>query len=351
VTPASAHVGYISPTDNSGNRTFIGDGTSGIYIYGAQLEAGSTPSSYIPTSGATATRDAETLTVPAANLPWPSPVVIGEELVTNGTFDTDVSGWSDATSTGTGSISWNSGAMQLNSDGTSNRARGAQSFSTTVGATYVLQYDATNFHHVRVGTTENGTNNLSLLNQTSGSKVATFTASATTSWVTFEGFNSAGSEPNIDNISVKEINPLSVSIQMQGEMTYADEDESAEVTLARWLNGGEYILQQLATNGTNTGKIYFWQRSGGATDGATEIGSGTYTPGVNVPFNIASRHGSTFINGAIDGTALIANTTPVALPDLSATDLQLGYDYMGTISLFRMWADDLGDTGIAEAST
>ena len=79
-------------------------------------------------------------------------------------------------------------------------------------------------------------------------------------------------------------------------------------------------------------------------------GKHVYSSGINVPFNIASRHGSTFINGAVDGTALTANTTPIALPDLSATDLKLGYDFMGTIGKFRVWSDDLTDTGIATAS-
>ena len=207
-----------SPTLNSNNAPlYTGDGTSGVYVYGAQIEAGSTPSSYIPTSGSTVTRAAETLTVPAANLP----------------------------------------------------------------------YSSTN-----------------------------------------------------------------MSIQIDGKMTYADNSLTAEVQPYRWqLDNGNYILLGVQTTNTRTGQIAISQRATGSGLDYVSGAIDTYTPDINVPFNVASRHGSTFLNGAHEGTLLTANTTPTALPDLSSTNLELGYIFMGTIGQFRVWDEDLTDAGITEAST
>ena len=334
--------------------SYTGDGTSGVYVWGLQIEEGDTASSFIPNSGTSAgvTRAAETFTIPSANLPWPEPQYTGSELVTNGTFDSDVSGWSNGAVAFT-TFAYDSGTLSLTASGANARVNSSL-ISVQAGKLYLLSVevtqktsDANSFVHL--GTTEGGTD--IKINITNGDPVGvtTFAFVATNSNLYIQLGAIDGNTVNYDNISVREINPLSVSIAMDGRMTYADED-GLTAEMFRWqANSSNTLRHLLYTTASETGQLNVFQSEGGTSDSVASSAT-QYSPDILVPFDISGRHGSTFVNGATEGVALTANTTPTALPDLSATDLSLAYDFQGTIGTFRVWDRDIGDTGLVEAT-
>jgi hypothetical protein len=62
-TPTTGTVVDISLSNTNGVISYNGDGTSGIFIWGAQLEAGSNATSYIKTTTASVTRNADVITL------------------------------------------------------------------------------------------------------------------------------------------------------------------------------------------------------------------------------------------------------------------------------------------------
>jgi len=309
------------------------------------------------TNGSTATIDNVSVRqVSAPQFGWPEPEYISGELVDNKTFDTDTSGWAAFNYQGHSvTISSVSGEMTVENDPTNGGAGTAyRAIPTVVGQVYSVSVD---FISTTAGTPKvlirNSTGSSSLSEITTsgaGTYTTAFIATATSTLVILsQNTTAAGNTTKWDNISVREINPLAVSIQMDGRMTYADEDAAATVRPYRWyIDNNNYVADiWVRTDAAFNGAVQFNQEDGGSL---AHVRQDTYTPGVLTPFNISSRHGSTFINGAVDGVALTANTTPTALPDLSSTDLQIAYDFMGTISQFRQFAGDIGDTGLVTAT-
>jgi hypothetical protein len=333
-------------TPTAGTLTLTVSGT----VSNAQLEQGQTASSYIPTTGSTATRAAQSLTAPSSVTNWPTPQYIGSELVTNGTFDTDT-GWTK----GTGWTISGGTATHAGSGGTINQTISG----LTVGAvySYTATLDATGDTSLTNTSVQirNSANTASIVQVLSSGLTANASNAVELVFVATETSHvvQSFSEDNVsfDNVSVREINPLAFSLHLAGRMTFADEDQSMQHVFWRWFkdNNNQIRVNYDTHSSYGTGRITFQQIDSNVYD-LVNSAANIYPPGTLVPVNIASRHGTSFVNGAVDGTALTANTTPSALPDLSASNLQIAPDYMGTIKVIRQWAEDIGENGIESAS-
>ena len=160
-------------------------------------------------------------------------------------------------------------------------------------------------------------------------------------------------------------NSAGMSFAMEGRMTYTDNGTGVSV------NGGDqqfylmsanstnYIMYGLSTTGSRTGQPIAPQRSStqGAVSGALISSTGgnqDYAPGVLVPYTVSARHSTAGVQGANEGTANSFTATPtdrVTFSDLSSESMEFGVKYMGTIRHFRQWDEDIGETGIEEASS
>ncbi len=127
-------------TDNGSTSTYDGDGSSGLYLWGAQLEAGAFPTSYIPTTTVGVARNADIVTT--ADVTWFN--------ATAGTFYSAVRSVSD--DQGSGII------LEIDDNSTSDRifhnlvtGTGAQHFIVAASATQTSPTIANNYLAGKLG--------------------------------------------------------------------------------------------------------------------------------------------------------------------------------------------------------
>jgi len=136
------------------------------------------------------------------------PVSYGSELVTNGTFDTDTSGWTDG-STGTGSISWASGEISISRGATSSDVgRADQSISTEAGKVYFISFaktSGTGAISLFVGTSQGGSQiSSAVVASDDGIYTLSFVAQSDTTWIALRS-STNNATATIDNVSLTEV--------------------------------------------------------------------------------------------------------------------------------------------------
>jgi hypothetical protein len=127
------------------------------------------------------------------------------ELITNGTFDTDISNWTDVGGPYTNPPTWNSAlkAMKLNGAiGTppndNIKSQGYQAFTTEIGKTYSVSWTGDAYHSLMIGTTAGGQEVKGVVGN-AGANSTTFVATSTTTYITL---SSSWWVTNVDDISV-----------------------------------------------------------------------------------------------------------------------------------------------------
>ena len=138
---------------------------------------------------------------------------LGADIITNGTFDSSVSGWSASSG---GTVTWSAGTAVTAAIGTDDRGGMSQTNTTVNGAVYELTFDvvsrtSTKWEVYRQGSGGPGT----IVEGTAlGSHSVFFTAAATSTQLAFYAKQAGTTDGEVawDNISCKKVNGATATI-------------------------------------------------------------------------------------------------------------------------------------------
>jgi hypothetical protein len=230
------------------------------------------------------------------------------ELVTNGTFTTDTSGW---TAGGGATITYVAGVMRVTNDATGvNYGYAYQTIATVVGKTYTISYTkigGTAAGLLNIGSIAGGSNIIA----NSVSPPVTFVAVGTTTYISMTvGGNAASVYYDFDNISVK-LADADRSVKNNGLNIIGTLNKSAVATGSQLVaysgfSASNYLEQPYSANldfgtgdfcvmgwVTTSSVIIFERASGGVTGGSIVVQASVGTLQV---FSSASGYGSVLLN-------------------------------------------------------
>lgn len=191
----------------------------------------------------------------------------GSQLVVNGKFDTDLTGWTVVDSAG-GATTWNTGRMR--NTNTSGTARGRQTVPTTSGKRYVFQVQ-------NVAATANGAFSLGSSAPGSSEYKSRGSSSAIPDQLLTEEITATGSSLYIsllqsvagysqwDNVRVRDLNPTQFSVGRWFEHDFSAEpdgtlDISPDGLIWRQIDNGNFPVARTAS-----GKMVVTQNGSGST--------------------------------------------------------------------------------------
>ena len=277
----------VGVTTANNTTSYLGDITKGVYIWGAQLELGSTATTYQAITTPEQTYllydpqpvlyqdSAGTTPVTAVEQPVglmldkSQGLVLGSELVTNGDFSGGTTGWtagnSATLSTTGGKLSVVNGAVSL--------GQGRQTITTVAGKTYKLSVTFTSVSasrgYVFVGTFAGDNSRFSAGPLTTSQTVTGyFTAAGTSTYLSIgNADNSIGLEVQFDDVTVKDIAGNHASQATSASrpilrarynlLTYSEQFDNAAWTKTGMLafGSGSTVNATAAPDGTTTADL------------------------------------------------------------------------------------------------